>query len=271
MLRTRIISSAALVLLVTWVLFFAPDIIFGFATVAIIGIGLYEFFTLVEKKGIFIYKYVGIILGLLVPLAIYNEFELTKGWELTFIVTACLFLFILQFTRKDSSQAIVGISTTFFGIVYVSWFFSFIIKLKFLNDGVLMVAFLIMVTKMGDIGSYLIGSSFGRHHLIPRISPKKSIEGAAGGFIFSLVSSGIGGAFLPIPFLHRLTLGCLLGILGQLGDLSESLIKRDCQVKDSGNLVPGLGGMLDLIDSLLFTAPVFYFYILYFAPKFLNH
>ncbi len=268
MLKKRIASSILLAALTSWLIFFAPDMIFAVAIIAIIGTGLYEFFTLVEKKGIFIYKYVGIVLGLLVPLAIYNEFELTKGWELTFIVTACLFLFVLQFTRKDSSQAIVGISTTFFGIVYVSWFFSFIIKLKFLDHGVLMVAFLILVTKMGDIGAYLVGTRFGRHYLIPRISPKKSIEGAVGGFVFSLVSSSIGGMFLPIPFPHLLTLGCLLGILGQLGDLSESLIKRDCQVKDSGNLVPGLGGMLDLIDSLLFTAPVLYFYILYFAPKF---
>src|SRR3989338_3132858 len=172
MLKKRIVSSVLLAALTTWLIFFAPEMIFGVAIIAIIGIGLYEFFTLVEKKGIFIYKYVGIVLGLLVPLAIYNEFEFTKGWELTFIITVCLFLFVLQFTRKDSSQAIVGISTTFFRIVYVSWFFSFIIKLKFLDHGVLMVAFLILVTKMGDIGAYLVGTKFGRHHLIPRISPK---------------------------------------------------------------------------------------------------
>jgi len=97
--------------------------------------------------------------------------------------------------------------------------------------------------------------------LLPHVSPKKSIEGAAGGLIFSVLGAFTSKPFFNLPYLQLMFIGIFLGILGQLGDLSESLIKRDCQVKDSGNLIPGMGGVLDLIDSLLFTAPAFYFYI----------
>jgi len=96
---------------------------------------------------------------------------------------------------------------------------------------------------------------------MPHISPKKSVEGAIGGLLFSIVGAVVSKVFLNFTYLHLILMGISLGILGQLGDLSESLMKRDCQVKDSGNIFPGLGGALDSIDSLLFVAPVFYFYI----------
>ncbi|MFH0858625.1 MAG: phosphatidate cytidylyltransferase [Candidatus Omnitrophota bacterium] len=102
---------------------------------------------------------------------------------------------------------------------------------------------------------------FGKTPLIPRISPKKSVEGAVGGVIFSVLGALICKSFLPFSYMHLLILGVLLSVLGQLGDLSESLIKRDCQIKDSGSAIPGIGGVLDLLDSLIFTAPAFYFYM----------
>jgi phosphatidate cytidylyltransferase len=223
---------------------------------------MYEFYTLIERKGIWIYKYFGILGGILIPITIYFEFEPTKGWELAFIVSACLVLFLLQFARNDSSQAIVGVSTTLFGIFYIAWFLSFIMKLKYMPDGNFLVGFLLLVTKCGDIGAFVSGSLFGRHVLISRISPKKTVEGAVGGFIIGLVVTILAKGLLPkISFPHLLILGSTLGVLGQIGDLSESLIKRDCQVKDSGVLIPGMGGVLDVVDSLLFTIPFFYFYL----------
>ena len=131
-----------------------------------------------------------------------------------------------------------------------------------------LIVYLILVTKSGDIGAYFIGSRFGRHNLIPRISPKKTVEGALGGLFFSLLVSVSCIGFLPMFGLVRLAiLGICLGLLAQVGDLSESLIKRDCQSKDSGKTFPGLGGVLDAIDSLLFTAPVFFFYVRVFLPQ----
>jgi phosphatidate cytidylyltransferase len=96
---------------------------------------------------------------------------------------------------------------------------------------------------------------------MPRISPKKSVEGALAGLIFNILGALASRQFLNLPIPYLVSLGIIMGILGQLGDLSESLMKRDCQVKDSGRVIPGMGGVLDIIDSLLFTAPVFYFYM----------
>jgi phosphatidate cytidylyltransferase len=115
---------------------------------------------------------------------------------------------------------------------------------------------------MGDVGAYFVGSSIGRHSLIPRISPNKTMEGTIGGLVFSVASAVASKLYLPsFPMGHLVVLGFLLGVLAQVGDLAESLLKRDCDVKDAGAMLSGFGGVFDLIDSLLFTTPIFYFYV----------
>jgi len=259
MLIKRIISSTVLILLV--VACISIDWLWGFVVTIFTIAGLYEFFKMLENKKISIYKYFGIGIGTLIPLSILFRFELTKSWELLFVVLALLFLILMQFRRQENSGAVLGISTTIFGILYVSWFLSFLIKIRYLTDGIGLLATVLIITKLGDIGAFLVGTRFGKKPLLPHVSPKKSMEGAAGGLIFSVLGAFISKPFFNLPYLQLFFIGIFLGILGQLGDLSESLIKRDCQVKDSGNLIPGMGGVLDLIDSLLFTAPAFYFYI----------
>ncbi len=255
----RFISSILLIALIAGVIF-VRWLCGLVVTLFIIG-GLYEFFCMLDKKGISAYKYFGIGLGTVIPLSIMFRFELTKNWELLFIVLALLFLLLMQFKRRRNSGAIVDISTTLFGILYISWFFSFLIKIRYMDAGLGFLAALLLITKLGDIGAYLVGSNFGKHLLIPRISPKKTIEGAFGSLTFSLIGALASKAFLDFSYLHLILIGLGLNILGQLGDLSESLLKRDCEVKDSGNLFPGMGGVLDEIDSLLFAGPVFYFYL----------
>jgi phosphatidate cytidylyltransferase len=231
--------------------------------------GLYEFFYLLKKKkDIPIYSYTGIFIGLLIPLSIYTNFQLTKNWELLFIVSAFLLILMLQFAREDNRNAVVGLSTTLFGILYVSWFLSFLIKIRFLIpgfDGAKLVGFIFVITKAGDIGALLIGSRFGKHPLLPKVSPNKSVEGTLGGLLFSSAAAVLCHSWLPDLPIFTLSfvavMGCFFGGLGQLGDLSESLIKRDCNVKDSGKFLPGMGGVLDFIDSLLFSAPAFYLYM----------
>ncbi|MFH1777202.1 MAG: phosphatidate cytidylyltransferase [Candidatus Omnitrophota bacterium] len=265
MLGRRFFSSIVLTFVVILAVFFLPGWFFSLIVTLLIAFGLHEFYTLIEKKGLLIYKYFGIFIGVLLPITIFLRFEPTKGWELFFITFVTFMLFIAQFARRDSSQAIVGISTTMFGIFYVSWFFSFLIKIKYLPYGGALVSFLLLVTKSGDIGAYFIGTKFGRHSLIPRISPSKSIEGTIGGLLCSVFAAAVSGIYLnQVPFVHLMTMGLGLGIIGQIGDLCESLIKRDCNVKDSGTSLPGMGGVLDLIDSLLFSTPIFYFYISHF-------
>jgi len=255
----RIISSIALIGILFASIFI--DWLCGLMIAVLIMIGLYEFFVMLEKKGIRVYKYFGMCIGSIILLSIVFRFELTKNWELLFIVLGLLFLFIMQFRRRDNSGVIVDISTTIFGILYVSWFLSFVIKIRYMPGGVGLLLAVLLITKLGDIGAFLIGTRFGRTPLIPRISPKKSIEGSLGGLIFSICGALISKPFLDFSYLHLIILGLALGALGQLGDLSESLMKRDCKIKDSGELLPGIGGALDLADSLIFTAPAFYFYM----------
>ena len=263
----RLITGSILIALVAWVLFWAPYAVFSLVAITFVGLGLNEFFSLVERKGIVIERWVGLIVGLTIPISILSGFESTRGWELFFMVAGFLALFLIQMRRQDSSQAIVGISTALFGIFYVSWCFSFLIKLYLLKGpnlpaGAWLVTLVLLATKGGDIGAYFVGSALGRHPLIPRVSPGKTWEGAIGGLLFSLGAALVlKPAFPGVPVFHLVILGLLLGVWGQLGDLSESIIKRDCQVKDSGNLFPGMGGVLDVLDSLLFTAPICYFYV----------
>jgi phosphatidate cytidylyltransferase len=261
MLKKRIISTVILIGLAYIGLIF--DWLSALIVTALIILGLYEFFTMLENKGIRIYKYFGIAMGSIIPLSIMLRFEMTKGWEFSFVVIGLLFLIMMQFKRRQNSGAIVDISTTIFGIIYVSWSLSFLIKIRYLQNGFGLLILIIMITKLGDIGAYLIGGRFGKIPLMPRISPKKSVEGAIGGLLFSVLGSLACKELVGFSFIHLLVVGLSLGILAQLGDLSESMMKRDCQVKDSSNIIPGIGGVLDLTDSLLFTAPVFYFYIIY--------
>ncbi|MBI4308874.1 MAG: phosphatidate cytidylyltransferase [Candidatus Omnitrophica bacterium] len=230
--------------------------------------GLYEFFYMIKKKDIPIYSYVGILIGFLIPVSIFTRFELTKNWELLFIVAGFLLILLMQFARQDNRNAILGLSTTLFGILYVAWFFSFLVKIRLMLpgvEGVKLVGFILLVTKGGDIGAYLVGSTFGKHALLPKVSPNKSVEGGIGALAVSALAAVMFRSFLPpgaqFPVWQVALMGAFFGALGQLGDLSESLIKRDCGVKDSGKLLPGLGGILDMIDSLLFAVPAFYLYM----------
>lgn len=263
-LKKRITSALLILSLAAIVTFYFPNWVFSLLASSMIGCALWEFFGMAERKGIFVYKYFGILIGMLVPIIIYFQLG-TEGYfamEPFSIVIACLLTFVLLFIRRENSQSLASVAVTMFGLLYIAWFFSFFIKLKFLPQGALLVSFLILVTKMGDVGAYFVGKLFGKHSLIPRISPNKTVEGTIGGLVFSIAAALLGKLYLPnFSHLHLLLLGLLLGILAQVGDLAESLIKRDCAVKDSGDNISGFGGMLDVIDSLLFTAPIFYFYV----------
>jgi len=260
----RVTTSAGILFILWGILFFLPDWAFCLLTIFFIVTALSEFFTMLEKRGIAVNKHFGILAGAAIPIATYLQFgEQYSSLAPFFIVIACLFTVVLQFIRRDRTKDhLTNIALTLFALFYIAWFFSFFIKMKFLPEGAALIAFLVIVTKSGDIGAYFIGKKFGKSALIPRISPKKTKEGALGGLATSVAAAFICKTFLvDFSYLNILTLGFLLGIIGQVGDLAESLFKRDFDAKDSGRNLPGLGGTLDVIDSLLFTAPIFYFYI----------
>lgn len=164
------------------------------------------------------------------------------------------------------------IFNTVFGVVYTVIFFGFIVRLMYFKPdgngitGLFLVLFLVMVTKFSDMGAYAFGVVFGKHKMIPHISPAKSWEGLGGAFVGSFVAAiilllTVPDKIAPIDWKHGLILAAVLCATAVTGDLAESVIKRCVAIKDSGKKLPGIGGILDLTDSLLFTAPVFYFYL----------
>ncbi|MCA9406515.1 MAG: phosphatidate cytidylyltransferase, partial [Candidatus Omnitrophica bacterium] len=186
--KDRVISSAIMIGLSVMAIFNVW--IFLIVMMALTVGALYEFFYLIKKKDIPIYDYTGILIGGLIPLSIFFQFQPTKGWELFLIVIMLLIIFVMQLTRKTNQNAIVGISTTLFGVLYVSWLFSFLIKIRFLMPeteyaGVKLLGFILLVTKCGDMGALIIGSKFGKHPLLPRVSPNKTVEGSIGSAVFS--------------------------------------------------------------------------------------
>jgi len=181
--------------------------------------------------------------------------------------------FLLCYRHQlEGTVTLQRIFFTVFGVVYTVIFFGFIARLLYFQGdgknptGLFLVIFLLMVTKFSDMGAYAFGVLFGRHKMIPHISPAKSWEGFVGAFVFAFAAAIILLATMleklaPLTWTHGLILAPVLCGAGVTGDLAESVLKRCSSIKDSGHKIPGIGGILDLTDSLLFTAPVFYFYL----------
>lgn len=261
--KTRVITSiiglAVLVTLIWWGNLF----IFWLIVSSAIVVGLIEFYKIVEARTLPHYVLPGVLLGWLlslVPLAS-SAFDVRlTGFTITLIVLA-LFLYAL-FTKRPLSDAIPALSTTLFGVLYVSWFLCHLIFLRGLPYGKHFIFYLLLLVWSGDTGAYYIGSFFGKHKLAPAISPKKTVEGALGGLGASLLASFIAKlTFLPLLEYHDcVLLGLVLAIVAQVGDLCESMLKRGANVKDSGTILPGHGGILDRLDGVIFAAPVLYYY-----------
>jgi phosphatidate cytidylyltransferase len=204
----------------------------------------------------------GLALGMLVTATFAFPGRISVPALTTVIITAILVSQLvsgrgLRYSLQDS--AILA-----FGVFYVAWLLSHLIAIRQFNEGIALVFFLFLVTWANDIAAYYCGTRWGRHPMAPVVSPKKTWEGAAGGLAGSIAGAFACHAwFLPsLGTADALWLGLLLGIAAPLGDLCESLLKRSAGVKDSGSLIPGHGGILDRIDSLIFTTPAFYYYLL---------
>lgn len=254
-LKKRLPFAAFFIGLTVYSIFFAPNWFFFTVAVVLVSLGLYEYSRLAEAKGYWMHPALLISMGVLVVFSVYASFSLEV------ILLALIAFFVLFFTRKSVDQGLACAALFIFGLIYIAWFFSQILQIHRLPQGHLWVFFTILVVKGGDAGAYFVGKAIGRLKLLEHISPKKSIEGAWGQLITSIVLAGLSAFYLPSVGLHHiLILGFCIGILAQLSDLAESLLKRDAGVKDSGQ-IPGLGGVLDVLDSLLFTIPFVYFYL----------
>jgi phosphatidate cytidylyltransferase len=178
---------------------------------------------------------------------------------LTMLTAACLPLI----ARLDLHRAVLQSAILVAGVIYIGLTLSCLLLTRALPHGEFLVFFVILVTWAGDTGAYISGKTLGRHALAPSISPKKTVEGLIGGAVLALLVALASRLwFLPLLTLtDAVILAILLTAAGLLGDLAESAIKRSVHQKDSGSLIPGHGGMLDRLDSLLFTGPCFYYYV----------
>lgn len=278
----RLLSSVVLWTIVLLAIFsknkIVSDYFFLLIMILLSGAGLVEFYDLARKIGLPCYKGWGIFGGLLLMTATFLYLsgaigaavkpEEANDFETTFLILFVLGLCVRQFISKRNPEAITAIATTLFGLMYVPWLLNFIQKINFYPgaEGKFYVLHFILVTKFSDLGAYVTGSLFGKHKMIPRISPGKTWEGFAGAIVIStLISIGFAALAkekLPeLTMLHATVLGIILSSTAVIGDLIESLFKREAGVKDSGSLFPGIGGILDLMDSLLFNAPLMYLYL----------
>ncbi len=240
--------------------------------------GLAEFYGFVEKRGLACFKWCGLVGGVLLMvgtflhltghLGIYNTPSRANDFETGFLILFVLGLCVRQLVSRTNTSGILAISTTLFGLMFVPWLLDFIQKINFFPgvDGKFYVLYFILVTKFSDMGAYLVGSLIGRHKMIPRISPGKTWEGFGGAILVSTSASlafvhFFRGHMFGMNPLHAVILGIILSSTAVIGDLIESLFKREAGTKDSGNFFPGIGGILDLLDSLLFNAPIMYLYL----------
>ena len=240
----------------------------------ILFVGMWEFYRMMEAKGIHPYKAIGILCGL--ALSWYMFFR-NGMYANLFLTAALLAIMAMELTRRETKLAIFHISTTLLGVIYVAFLGSHLVMLRELplslgldyGMGAAFVFLTFIITWAGDAGAFFVGTFLGRHPLMPKISGKKTVEGSLGGLAFSVAAAAAAQmtfvAFLSLS--QALVLGLAAGIIGQVGDLFESLIKRDAEIKDSSATIPGHGGVLDRFDSLLFTAPLIYYFMKFVVFK----
>jgi phosphatidate cytidylyltransferase len=276
----RFISTVALWSIALLIAFSGFEILF-WLLISVFGlIALLEFYRMLDHKGLPNFKITGMICGVVMLGGSFYYFsKIGPAGSYDFEIAVLLFFLLTVFARQmfarlRHDEPLQTMAYTLFGLLYVLWLFNFTTKIIYLTPrsstgavtGQFYVLYLIAVTKFGDMGAYLTGSAIGRHLMTPHISAKKTWEGFFGALGFALLCSLMLFKLMPghlsaLTWTHATILGLLLGFGAVVGDLAESIIKRSTGVKDSGSLLPGIGGALDLVDSLLFTAPLLFFYL----------
>jgi phosphatidate cytidylyltransferase len=230
---------------------------------------LIEFSKMIKNKSITVNMPIGLIS---IAAIILNTYLNVTDFSIIVLISSMLLLITELFV--DRGSAINNLGASLIGIFYIGLFASSLVGLRefysysgilYEEGGYLIISIFVSIW-VCDSAAYFIGSALGRHKLFPRVSPKKSWEGAIAGFIFAVVTLiAAGGLVLDLLTLtETLIIGSLIGVFGQLGDLVESLLKRDAGVKDSSSIIPGHGGIFDRFDSILFTAPIVYLFFYFF-------
>lgn len=262
---TRIISGLILFALLVFTLWSPNPLYFTAFAVLAIALGLHEFYALAQKVGLNCPVGPAYLAGAASLAGFYFS-----RWELVLagpVALAIVGLILLMRRPAEFDRALATAAATVFGVVYVVLLAGFALAIKLLDTpterlGSKLLGFFFLVIIASDTGAYFSGRALGRHKLAPNVSPGKTIEGSIGGLALSLVAAALAKMlfFAELPWLHAIILTIALVILGTFGDLAESMLKRGAKTKDAASLIPGHGGILDRLDSLLFNAPLIYYY-----------
>jgi phosphatidate cytidylyltransferase len=262
MLKTRVISACVGVPIIIIFIYFAPSILFSFFIFVMSFFSFLEYFNIVfsREKHIKLLKLIGVICGLILSFnVIFKFYEIFA--ILTYLVILLFFCFL--FLEAENEKRFNYISQTLLGILYIGFLLPYLVFIRELEHGEKLVLILLGMVWASDTGAYFIGKKYGSRKLHYSVSPGKTVEGFFGGILASLLFAFICKylVFDSLSYFNYAILALLTSIIGPIGDLSESLVKRANSVKDSGKLIPGHGGLLDRIDAVLFSAPIFYYYI----------
>jgi phosphatidate cytidylyltransferase len=246
-------------LLVMAILYCSEAVFCAIVILFILG-GVWEYNHIVFGNGFVKEKIEGLILAIIIPLFVLLGNSQHLLAVLTFSVLIVFILFVLSI--KESNFDVLSVAKVIFGIMYIPFLMSYFISLRMMEKGVLWILFVLILAFVGDIAALYVGRYFGRHKLVPLVSPGKTLEGLAGLVLGSTMACLIFSYyFLPEISLMQIAILAFTGsIIGQLGDICESAIKRNYGLKDAGSLLPGHGGILDRLDCLIFIAPYVYYY-----------
>ncbi len=275
MLRQRVISAAVLIPIIIFTIWFAPywlfTLLFGF----VILLAVYEFHKIVRYIDIQPFVEIGLIItAIFITYAYFSSHSsLSSSVNILPLLGAAVALtgyviyFLRRFTGRPSTATVIRWFWTIAGVIYVGWMGSHFVLLRGVEGwdmGRRWVLLALFATFASDTFAYFIGRAWGRHKMAPSISPGKTWEGAVGGFFGGLGATVLLAYILGIDIGWKLILlGCLIPVFAMLGDLAESKFKRSTGVKDAGSIIPGHGGILDRLDSILFVVVVVYYYVLW--------
>lgn len=266
-LLTRILVAVIFIPFILYISYFGGIPFMSFVNLLIL-LGLIEFSSVLKLKNISVPQMFLILFGLLLGVSAYFY---SNRFILIITLLSVLISGLFQLIRYKFDNAIENLSSFLFGLIYVALFFSFLILIREFPHksgleyrlGGLWIIFLFLCSWFSDILSYFIGTPFGKHKILPLVSPNKSWEGSFGGIAGAMLAAFVSKSifFKEVPLIHLLSLAILISVFGQLGDFVESSFKRQVSLKDSSSIIPGHGGILDRFDSLLFSAPLVYFYL----------
>jgi phosphatidate cytidylyltransferase len=256
-LKIRFIAAFFLIPLILGSVYFGGLVFFALVTFALLLAGD-EFFKMAQHAG---YRPMPLVGWCLIALFAWNAFDPVDYFRP--ILAGVVILTLVLGVFRHAEGWLAGWALTLAGALYIGGLGAYFLLVRNLPDGMTWTILALVTAWATDSGAYLAGTRLGRHKFFPNISPKKTWEGAIGGWIAAPLAMLALGGLLGWSLVHCAILGFLVGIAATFGDLAESLLKRQTGVKDSSNIVPGHGGVLDRLDSLLFTAVVTYYYLVW--------